>query len=139
MAVTPPAIAPRLLQAYRATDYAVGSTTVRIGRRSPAMDSVLSRLGTRTGVLVTAWNPLSRPMPHGWNRRMQRCLEQRLRRRPMVPASGTLGRWYEVHCLVAGDPRPVLQLARLFRQTAVVLLTQRQPARLALLRRNNRA
>ena len=37
----------------------------------PRMDALLARHGARCAVFVTAWNPFSRRMPAGWNRRMQ--------------------------------------------------------------------
>lgn len=131
------AVTPRLLRAWRATDYVANAVPVRIGRRSPAMDALLARIGARTGVFVTAWNPLSRAMPAGWNRRMQRRLSERLRRHVMLPASGSLRRWHEAHLLVAADPRPVVRLARLFRQRGAVLVARHQAARLILLRCGN--
>jgi hypothetical protein len=127
------AITPKLLHAWRATDYVVDTILVRIGRRSSAMDVLLARLGARTGVFVTAWNPLSRAMPPGWNRRMQQRLSERLRRYVSLQASGSLRRWHEAHLLVAGDKRPIVRLARLFRQRGVVLVARHQPARLVLL------
>ncbi|MGA3401167.1 MAG: DUF3293 domain-containing protein [Acetobacteraceae bacterium] len=126
-------VSPRLLRAYRATGYVVDGVVVRIGRRSPAMDALLHRIGAPSGVFVTAWNPLSRAMPTGWNRRMQRCLSERLRRYASLPADGSLRRWHEAHLLVAADPRPVVRLARLFRQRGVVLVAPRHAARLVLL------
>ncbi len=126
-------MAPRLLRAYRATDYVADAVVVRIGRRSAAMDVLLARMGARTGVFVTAWNPLSRAKPAGWNHRMQRRLEQRLRRYVTLAAGGSLRRWHEGHLLVAADPRPVVRLARLFRQRGVVVAARHQRARLVLL------
>ena len=129
------AISPALLRAYRATAYVAAGAVVRIGRRSDAMDALLVRAGSRQGVFVTAWNPLSRRMPEGWNRRMQLCLAARLRRCVCVPAEGSLRRWHEAHLLVLGNPRPVLRLARVFRQCGVVVVARGQPARLVLLER----
>jgi len=125
---------PRLLRAYRATRYQVDDVTVRIGRRSKAMDDLLGAMGTRTGGFITAWNPLSHRMPEGWNRRMQHRLAERLRRYPLLPASGTLRRWHEAHLLVAAQPGQLPRLARLFRQRGLVLVHHHQPARLMLLR-----
>jgi hypothetical protein len=93
----------------------------------------LQQLGTRQGVFITAWNPLSRPMTPGWNHRMQRALRQRLRRFPMLTGRGVLHQWEEEHLLVAIDPRRLLGLARLFRQRGVLVLRLRQPVRLVLL------
>jgi hypothetical protein len=126
-------INPRLLRAYRATNYTVDAVTVRIGRCSAPMDALLAQMAARTAVFVTAWNPLSRRMPEGWNNRMQRGLVERLQRHPGRPASGSLRRWHEAHLLVAADPRPIVRLARVFRQRAVVVVSRRQAARLLLL------
>jgi hypothetical protein len=126
-------VIPRLLRAWRATDYVVGTVLVRIGRRSAAMDALLARIGARTGVFVTAWNPLARAMPAGWNPRMQRHLTERLRRYVSLQAGGSLRRWHEAHLLVAADQQPIVRLARLFRQRGVVLVARRRPARLVLL------
>jgi Protein of unknown function (DUF3293) len=129
----PGAVTPRLLRAYRASDYAVDAAVVRIGRRSAAIDALLTRLGARTGVFITAWNPLSRRKGSGWNDRMQRRLAERLRRCINLPASGSLGRWHEAHMLALTDPRPVVRLARVFRQRGVVLVARHQRARLIVL------
>jgi Protein of unknown function (DUF3293) len=127
------AVTPRLLRAWRATGYVVGTVLVRIGRRSAAMDALLAGIGARTGVFITAWNPLARAMAAGWNHRMQRRLSERLRRYVSLQASGSLRRWHEAHLLVAADIRPIVRLARLFRQRGVVLVVRHQAARLVLL------
>jgi len=106
---------------------------VRIGRRAP--DAVLVHLGGRAGGFVTAWNPFSRRMPDGWNRRMQRRLYERLRRHGVFPAEGSLGRWREAMLLVAGDPRLLVRLGRIFRQCAIVVVQGGRCARLVLLPR----
>lgn len=126
-------ISPRLAAAYYRTVYQAAGVAMRIGRRSAALDSLLQGLGTRQGVFITAWNPLSHPMPPGWNHRMQRALRQRLRRVPVLTGRGVLHRWEEEHVLAAADPGCVLRLARLFRQRAVLALRQRHPVRLVLL------
>jgi hypothetical protein len=121
---------PALLGAYRRTRYEVGGTIVRIGRRSPSMDRLLSSNGAREAVFVTAYNPFSRMMPAGWNRRMQAHLAVALRRRRALAATGSLRCWSEAHLVVFGDARPTRRLARRFRQNAVVIVRLRQPARL---------
>ena len=50
-------IPPRLLRAFRATEYRVADIPVWIGRRCTAMDRLLSSLGAQCGVFLTAWNP----------------------------------------------------------------------------------
>jgi hypothetical protein len=122
------AVSAHLLRAYRDTRYTAGGVDVRIGR--PA-DAALG--GVRSATLISAWNPLSRRMADGWNRRMERALADRLRRFRTCPAEGTLGAWREAHVLVAGDHRAPLRLARVFRQRAVVILRRGAPARLVLL------
>jgi hypothetical protein len=117
-AATTDPIPPRLLRAYRETLYHAEGCDVRIRRRAP--DALFALLGSRFGTFVTAWNPRSRRMSEGWNRRMQQRLAERLRRSLVLPADGSLGGWHEAHLLVAGDPRPVLRLARIFRQRGVV-------------------
>jgi hypothetical protein len=123
-------IPAQLLNAYRETRYVAGNVEVRIARRSPAMDELLTAHGARAGVFVTAWNPLSRRMPPGWNRRVQKLLKQRLRRYSTVPAEGSWRRWHEQHVLLIADPRYAMTLARQFRQAAVVVVKRGQPAAL---------
>jgi len=115
-------ISAATMRAYRATTYRVDGTEVRIGQRA-----------TLTGVLLTAWNPRSRLMPIGWNRRMQHRLYLAIRRWSTQPASGTLGRWHEDHLCVQADPRACKVIARRFRQAALVILRRNHPSRLVLL------
>ena len=126
------AIPPRILRAYRLTRYRAADHEIRIGRRSP--DALFAQLQSRTGTLLTAWNPLSRRMPAGWNARMQRRLRLRLRRFSVLEAEGSLRGWHEAMLLAAGPPARALLLARRFRQRAVVVLRQGANARLYLLR-----
>lgn len=125
------AIPPLLLRAYRQTDYRVGGITVRIGRCVPG--ELFDAVGARVAVLVTAWNPLSRRMPEGWNHRMMRRMRQHLRRFVVLNADGSLRHWREAMLLVAAEPRRVIPIAARFRQRAVVILHPRRRARLWLL------
>nr|WP_281419476.1 DUF3293 domain-containing protein [Falsiroseomonas tokyonensis] len=100
------------------------------------MDALVAAHGLRQAGFVTAWNPRSRRMPPGWNRRMQARL--RVAARDLVLAEG-FGRgtgrgpgWAEHHLLLAGDPRRLAVLARRFRQWAIVVVEARRPARLSL-------
>jgi hypothetical protein len=68
---------------------------------------------------------------------MQQRLTEHLRRYVSRPASGSLRRWHEAHLLVMGDRRPMLRLARLFRQRGVVLVARRQAARVVVLERES--
>jgi Protein of unknown function (DUF3293) len=120
----------QLLNAYRKTSYVAGEIEVRIARRSAAMDDLLTAHRVQAGVFMTAWNPLSRRMPPGWNWRLQQRLKQRLRRYSTIPAEGTWRRWHEEHLLLLADPRVGLTLARKFRQAAIVVVKRGQPAAL---------
>lgn len=123
-------LAPRLRRTYLKTRYSVEACEVRVGRRAPAVDATLARHGARCGVLVTAWNPLSRLMPRGWNERMQRQLRERLREVCVLRGDGALGRWREEHLFVLAPAPFVLRLARIFRQNAVVVVVRTQCAAL---------
>ncbi len=94
------------------------------------MDRILLAHGMREAAFITAYNPLSRKRPPGWNHRMQARLEQRLRQRTSLPACGRWRNWAEAHLLVFGDVQPAIRLARYFRQCAIVIVQLRQPAEL---------
>lgn len=122
----------RLARAYRQTEYSAAGCIVLIGRRTP--DRLFQALGARSAVFITAWNPMSRRMPDGWNQQAQCRLRERLRRFGSVSADGTLGRWHEAHLLVAvPDMRRMVRLARIFRQRAVVVIQLGHPAKLVVL------
>jgi Protein of unknown function (DUF3293) len=123
---------PALLSAFRNTCYEAAGTKIRVGQRSVAMDRMLLAYGSQTATFITAYNPLSRKMPSGWNQRMQMQLLQAVRRRPVLFGTGSLGRWSEAHLLVFGDPRPVLRLARRYRQHGIVIVHRRRAARLVI-------
>jgi len=124
----------RLHAAYRRSPYEAAGATARIGRRSPAIDALLARLGARQGGFVGAWNPFSRRMPRGWNDRLLARLRLAARRLPQAEGWGGDASWREEHLLLAGDPRRLAVLGRRFRQNAIVVLRAGQPARLRWLR-----
>jgi Protein of unknown function (DUF3293) len=124
------AIPARTLLAYRKSSYAAGGVEIRIGRRCPPMDRLLSSYGAREAVFITAHNPFSRIMPPGWNRRMQARLVQALHRCAILPATGSWRGWSETHVLVIGDARRVRRQALLFRQNGIVIVRSGQPTRL---------
>jgi hypothetical protein len=105
---------------YRRSRYHVAGITLAIGRKSGALDGVLSGLGVRQAVLITAWNPASRRMPPGWNERMMAELRSRLGGAPWLPAQSGSGPWAEQQLLATGDRRRLRVLARRFRQAAMV-------------------
>jgi hypothetical protein len=119
-----------LRAAFRRTGYEAGGVVVRIGRRSGAMDALLRRRGARGAGFVTAWNPFSRPMPPGWNLRLQARLREAARGAVLAEGWGRGRGWAEHHLLLAGDPRRIAVLARRFRQHAVVTVSPGRPARL---------
>jgi hypothetical protein len=119
-----------LRAAFARTDYEAGGIVVRIGRRSAPMDALLRAHRLRSAGFVTAWNPFSRPMPRGWNARMQARLREAARGRVLAEGWGTGRGWAEHHLLLAGDPRRLRVLARRFRQHAIVMVAQGRPARL---------
>jgi hypothetical protein len=121
----------RLLAAYRATSYEVAGVTLRIGRRSSAVDRLLADQRVQAAVFLSAHNPYSHRMAAGWNRRMQSRLCRSIgRRQKFLCGVGSLRHWSEDHVLVFGDPRPALRLARRFRQNGVVVLRRGQAPRL---------
>ncbi len=97
------------------------------------MDALLRHLGGKQGGLTTAWNPASRRLPLGVNRRRQHRLRDHLRRAPCIPAHGRLRHWHEDMLLVATDPRRLAVIASRFGQSAIVVLRANQKARLVLL------
>jgi hypothetical protein len=115
---------------YETAGYETGDIVVRIGRRVPAMDKLLSSAGAKQAVFITAYNPFSRVMPPGWNNRMQARLAEALRRYPLLPARGHYRDWSERHLLALADVRVMRRLARRFRQNAIVIVRWRQPVRL---------
>jgi hypothetical protein len=133
IAATISSLPPRLLRIYRETRYEAGGIAVRIGRRSAAMDHLLRQLGSTRGGFITAWNPASRLLPEGINRRRQKRLVACLRRHPSRPALGSLRGWREEHLLVAADHRILAGIARRDGQNAIVLLRTGEPARLLIL------
>ena len=122
-----------LLSAYRRSRYEAAGAMACIGRRSAGIDALLRSMGVRQGAFITAWNPMSRCMPMGWNQRMAARLAQQARRFPAASGRGGAGRWHEDHLLLGTDPRRVLVLARRFHQKAIVAVRQGAPARLLLL------
>ncbi|TCZ61286.1 DUF3293 domain-containing protein [Roseicella aquatilis] len=124
-----------LTAAYAASGYEAAGAVAHVGRRSPAVDALLRRLGAREGAFITAWNPYSRRMPRGWNDRMHARLLEATRRLPRAGGWGGTDQWQEQHLLLGADPRRSAAIARRFRQNAIVAIRVGGPARLLLLRR----
>jgi hypothetical protein len=69
-------------------------------------------------------------MPPGWNARLQSRLREAARGAVLAEGWGRGRGWAEHHLLLAGDPRRNVELARRFRQHAIVVVGRGQPARL---------
>lgn len=115
---------------YRLSRYAAGPIAARIGAPSESADAWLARHRAASAVLITAWNPMSRPMPETWNARAHARLVAWLRGRPFVEGLSGTPAWMELTVAVPGDARLGRRLARRFRQRAFVLLRRARPARL---------
>lgn len=120
---------PALRAAYARTAYEAAGAIARIGRRSPGVEALLREAGVRQAAFVTAWNPLSRRMPRGWNDRMLARLRATAGAAVLAEGWGRARSWAERHLLVAGDPRRALVLARRFRQHAIVVVARGRAAR----------
>ena len=123
--------------AYRRTDYEAAGAIARIGERSAGVDALLASLDAPEGAFVTAWNPMSRPMPWGWNDRMGQRLREAARRLRHAEGWGRAqgGGWAEQPLFIAADARRIAVLARRFRQNAIMVVRRGQPGRLVVLRR----
>ncbi len=130
--------------AYLATDYVVRygphDVVIRIDHKSQAVDRLLSRFNARTGVFITAWNPLSKARGLAANTAAHRRLVGVLRSaaKPFLEGDGrgTDGDWPPEQSLLAFglDRRAAASLGRRFRQNAVVFTERKRPAELLMLR-----
>ncbi|UPY39187.1 DUF3293 domain-containing protein [Sediminicoccus sp. KRV36] len=119
-----------LAEAYRRTIFRAGPVLARPGMRSVSADEWLAGLAARQAAFITAWNPMSRRHPPGWNLRRQAALRGALRRKPALEGMSGTRFWQEHNLLVAADARLLLRVARQFRQAAILCLRRGQPARL---------
>lgn len=117
-------------EAYRRTIYRAGYVLVRVGQRSASADAWMARHGAREAGFITAWNPMSRPMPARWNAAAEARLRRDARMAPTHLAEGKLGRWREEMLLVAASAAMLMRLARRHRQAAIVHLRRGRPAKL---------
>jgi hypothetical protein len=127
-----------LRRAYAATSYTVTvddrTLVARLDQPSPEIDALLAARGARQGVFIVAWNPASRRQDDAANRiahaELVRVLAERnLAWLPHV-GQGDDG-WREEGCFVLDlDDVSARQLARRFRQTAVVRIARAEKAEL---------
>lgn len=115
---------------YRGTLFQAGPVRARVGRRSASADAWLAARGAREGAMLTAWNPMSRRHPEGWNARRQAALRDAVRRLPQCEGWSGANAWWEHNLLLPADARRLVALARRFRQRAILLLRRGQPARI---------
>lgn len=116
--------------AYRRTVYRVfapgGAIDLRVGYRCPALDRLLAATGCTRWAFLTAWNPLSRPLPVWSNATRSRRLARALhglgyRFLPGLGIPQEPGWRPEVSLLVLGMPAArALRIARRFGQNAIV-------------------
>jgi len=115
---------------YRRTLFQAGPVRAWVGRRSSTADAWLKAQGAREAAMLTAWNPMSRRHPEGWNTRRQQALREAARRLPRCEGWSGAKAWWEHNLLLAGDARRTVALARRFRQRAILVLRRGQPARI---------
>lgn len=116
--------------AWRASTYRGGPVVARVGRRSASADAWLAAHAAREGAIITAWNPMCRKHPPGWNERAQDRLRAATRRWRRAEGFSGTRHWQEHNLLLATDPRVVAVLARRFRQAAILVIRKGQAARL---------
>jgi hypothetical protein len=132
---------PVLRAAYRDTDYVAmlpgGDTVIRIGQPAPAVDAWLEREGKRTALVISACNPMSRPLSAEENATrhaalMAKAIEEGW---SFVEAVGRSpdGAWSEASLLIAdlGVTEANL-LARRFEQAGYVWIESGKPASLRI-------
>lgn len=130
-----------LITAFIATDYVVRGDgvdiTIRVGRRSLAVDRLLARVRADTCTFITAWNPYSTASSLGANRRADRELRRELRAARIIFFEG-VGRGSEhaeTSVLAFGLSRVrSAEIGRRYRQDAIVYTRRGRPAELIALR-----
>jgi Protein of unknown function (DUF3293) len=130
--------------AYRATDYLAVSDgrafIIRIGRHSLVIDGLLTRMKTRSGAFITAWNPFSKGQSAGANAYWDRELKAYLSARGFAflagEGRGEIGGWPpESSVLALGMSRAqAASIGRRFRQNSIVYVPLGRPAELVILR-----
>jgi hypothetical protein len=138
---------PRLHGAWRATLFEAAGIAIPlapVGRlraiwraRRAAIAALLASLGVRQAAFTGAWNPCSRRHPRGWNRKRLDRLREATRRLPRHEGMGRACRprpWGEEHLLIGAPAARCAVLARRFRQDAILVIRQRGPARMMLVR-----
>ena len=118
----------RMDRGYRRSRYSAGPIVARIGEPSASADAWLARHRAAAAVLVTAWNPISRPQPPVRNALAHTALLRALRGRPFCEGWSGTAAFREWTVAVVGDLRLGRRLSRRFRQRAWVWLRRGRPA-----------
>jgi hypothetical protein len=131
----------KLSVAYHRTHFVVQGArspfVLRAGRRSRSLAALHAETGVRGSAFLTAWNPGSRQLPIGLNRKRQKMLETELRESGYRVLNG-IGKdptntWTgEVSCLVIGIlRREAVRIGRKYDQLAIVWIGRSSIPRLA--------
>lgn len=124
-----PAAVNPLIESYRNTTYRVTGVEpaidIRVSKPCPALDRLLAKRGVTTWAFITAWNPMSQPLPPEENRERALRLEAELAACYAVIAAlgvGDAGDWApEESLLVLGIAQAdAVEAARRFGQRAIV-------------------
>ena len=147
--MTPELTIRKTIDAYRAANYAIRlphgrRVVLRIGGSAPdaLREFLVGVERERCAGFITAWNPFSQPAPREENRRCQRELLGRLRNeaRRVFVGAGYAGDWREPSFAVFAVALARLDdLAREFRQNAILTLRANESVRLRLYRDDWRA
>jgi predicted nucleic acid-binding protein len=131
-------LSPQLIAAYEQADYVVhGRFTLKVGRRSAALDALLGEAGAAGAAFVTAANPLGERRSDEENRTALAALEASLAY-PFHRGEGRdpEGGWAEPSLLVVGIPRGEAEaLGRTLRQNALVYAAKGAAPELVMLRK----
>lgn len=130
----------RLLALYRSAGYAVrlpGGRRAALGVDALPPTTLVQWLSGATGVLLTACNPGSRPLPAAENRRRLRRLHADLiaAGARLLPAAGYGPSWREASLFAADVPLTRIDaLAERYGQNAILIVEAERPVRLRVTR-----
>ncbi|WP_157975990.1 DUF3293 domain-containing protein [Lewinella sp. IMCC34191] len=116
----------RLARAYRNATYHVNDLTLKIDEPHPAFDDLLDRHDADYYIILTAYNPFSKPLPRPVNEERHHTLLQFLDQLDWsyLPASGAdpSNEWEEEIgvCLLDPPRTQAYEIARIYEQHAIV-------------------
>lgn len=125
----------KTLVAYKRSTYRAGPVCTRIGAKPQAMGTFQAGRTRDEWVMLSAYNPGGILKAEGWNKRMFASLERDLQKKHIryFRGEGRLHHTGEPLYMVRSPLRVAVQLARKYRQNAVVIIKPRQKSRLLLL------